>query len=518
LEEKVMNWKKTLVVLVSFAMAATTFAGCKNYSATNTTASNDSGPKPTLKALVAYKSGMDFNNNPVQKYLEEKTGYKIQYDTLPADNPNDKLNAIMASGTDYDFVIVWDKGRYADYAQQGALTDLKPLVAKYGSNISKNITTAMFDIVTVDKSYYCIPTISPSGKKDSSNVNTGIMVRQDLLDKMGLSTPKTLDDFTNILQQIKDKDPNGQGSKNIPLTLDQKLNDVLSCGIGGAFGIANKWTAVSGKLVPRVEMPGFKAYVQYMKDLYTKGLLDKETPTNQGMTAKEKFTSGRAFAFVDTWSDVPQLKSTLATTQPSAKVQYIPPVSGQYGKAAYPAASVNSFGTYTIIPKGTKHAADVIKYINVILTEDIFKGLVIGMENVDHTVKDGAYYPILPIFFNDRGNADCYLMGATKSYGTYWLCRARKDDNQYAAYAQINFDFGQYVSVNPDTELPCSISAGIAAEQIAVDNLSDQFVIQSVTGVFSDATFNTFLASWKSQGGDDIVKKMNDWYTSSKKK
>lgn len=512
-----MNWKKPLVVLLAAATVATALAGCKKNDSI-ATASGNSEVKPTLKALVSYKSGLDYNNYPVQKYLEEKTGYKVQYDTLPADNANDKLNAIMASGADYDYITTWDKTRYADYAQQGALTDLKPLVKKYGPNITKNITEEMLSVVSVNGSYFCIPTVSPSGRKDSANVGNGIMVRQDLLDKLGLSAPKTLDDFTAILQAVKDKDPNGQGSKNIALTLDQNMSDIASCGIGGAFGIANNWTVVNGKLVPRVEMTGFKAYVQYLGNLYSKGLLDKETPTNQGTTCKEKFTSGRAALFVAGWADVPQLKDALAKTQPSAQIQYLTPVSGQYGKAALPADSLNKFDCYTIIPKGAKHAADVIKYINAVLNEDVFKGMVIGTEGVDYTVKDSAYYPILPTFFNDRGNANQYLMGATKSYGTYWLCRARKDDNQYKAYSQINFDFGQYVSINPDTELPCSISAAIATEQTNITNLTNQFILQSVVSGFTDASYNAFMTNWKSQGGSDVVKQMNDWYAGTKKK
>lgn len=509
-----MNGKKTIAVLIALAIALAGAGGCKKAGATN--AAGNSETKPTLKALVNYKSGMDYNNYPVQKYLEQATGYKVQYDVLPADSPNDKLNAIMASGESYDYIQIWDKTEYSNLAQQGALTDLKPLIKQYGPNITKSISSALWEIVAVNGAYTAVPTITASGRKDKGNVKGGIVIRSDLLEKMGLSMPKTISDFENILQQVKDKDPNGQGNKNIPLTTDKNI-DLRSAGLGGAFGVTTDWSAQNGKLVPACQTAGFKSYIQFLRDLYTKGLLDKEAPTNTSTTAKQKFTNGNAFAFVDNWSDFPELMTTLAKTQPNAKIKFLAPVSGNYGKAQEGAASINSIDNFSVVPKSSKHAADVVKYFNLKLQNDIFKNMTIGAQNVDYTVKDGAYYPISPAFFNDRGNSNMFLSGATSDYSTYWLCRVRKDDNLYEGWKELNIDYIDTAVVDPAADLPCSIYSSVASAQQTLTTLTNQFIIQSAAGNYSDSTYNAFLTQWKSQGGDSLVKTVNEWYASSKK-
>ena len=50
-------------------------------------------------------------------------------------------------------------------------------------------------------------------------VSTGLAVRQDWLDKLGLKTPTTLDEWRTMLTAFKQRDPNGNGKADeIPLS------------------------------------------------------------------------------------------------------------------------------------------------------------------------------------------------------------------------------------------------------------------------------------------------------------
>ena len=526
--------KRVLAGILSLLVAGAALGGCQKEetaepqsgaaSQSGTSSQTAGEEKPDLKALVGYHSGMDYNTYPVSKYLEEKTGYHVTYDTLPADKPDDKLNAIMASGADYDFIIYRNKQLYANYAQQGALTDLEPLVEKYGPNITKNISKESFDNFRIGGKYYMIPSMNVNllkGKETTgkTTISNSVIIRQDILEKLGASIPKTIDEFTALLQRIKDEDPNQQGAKNIPLVAGNSFGtDFMGMGLGGAFGIATSWVDQNGKLVPREELPGFKEYIRYLKELYSKGLLDKEAPANAANTTKEKFTSGRAFAFIDGWWDFPALLDAFKKTQPGAEITFLPALSGKLGKAAFGTSSYeNAIDTFLMIPHSSQHAEDVIKYVNLKLDEEIFKGMVLGEEGADYTVKDGAYYPILPAFMNDRGNANEYTTGVTKSYSIYWQARVHKDENLFKAFHQLNGDYMDMLVVDPISRLPIEISAQLAQEQTVVNDLTNQFIVQSVTGDFSDETYQAFLEQWKSQGGDDIIKKVNDWYATAKK-
>ncbi len=523
-----LKTKKYLAILLTMAMIVSVFTGCGKTTNTDTqdngvtptqaaaeTANQESEVKPELKALVTYNSSMDYNDYPVQKYLEETTGYKVLYDTLPQDNATDKLNAIMASGQEYDFVIIWDRGAYSNYATQGALTDLEPLINEYGPNISSSLASEMMDAMRVDGKLFAIPNAAASGNADYTNVNTGFMVRQDWLDKLQLKAPTTLDEFTNMLQQFKDKDPNGNGDKNIALTVDSSLQ-LWDYGMGGAFGIATQWTDVNGELVPRVMMPGFKDYILYLKDLYKKGLLDNETPANQASTAQEKFTSGRAGAFsMSHWANVPTVADTMKNTQPDAKYTYLAPLSGPYGAGAIAAGDLKyAVDNFVFIPKSSEHATDVIKYFNEKLESETFKGMVIGEENVHYTVKDGGFYPILPQFFEERGNANLFMTGTNKEYSKYWQARLKKDDRMYEGWKQLNEDFAANVVIEPISKAP-SLPTN-AKYSGALKQLTSDFVVKSVVDDFSDDTLNDFIARWKVQGGDEVIKEINGWYATVK--
>src|SRR5581483_5190184 len=100
-----------MLSLTLIASLAAAVAGCggagggkPDGSAAPSTGSGDNaGPKPTLRALQIWQKD-DYNTYPVAKVLEEKTGYKVQYDMLPQDKPEDKLNLLIASGESYDAI------------------------------------------------------------------------------------------------------------------------------------------------------------------------------------------------------------------------------------------------------------------------------------------------------------------------------------------------------------------------------------------------------------------------------
>ena len=80
--------------------------------------------------------------------LEEKTGYHVQYDLLPSDNVEEKLNLILSSQDDYDGIQIMGtyKDKYYDYANQGALLELDELIDEYGPNIKEALSDDTWEL------------------------------------------------------------------------------------------------------------------------------------------------------------------------------------------------------------------------------------------------------------------------------------------------------------------------------------------------------------------------------------
>ncbi|WP_028547342.1 extracellular solute-binding protein [Paenibacillus sp. UNC451MF] len=513
-----MNKKKwlvlalTAVTLISTACSSTKGGGGDTSKASSS--STDSGSKneakPQLKSLQIWQKD-DYNTYPVAKLLEEKTGYKVQYDMLPQDKPQDKLNLLIASSEPYDAVTTTGgsefKAIYADYAKKGALTDLGPLIDKFGPNIKASISQATLDAAKVDGKLYAIPTTT------LSFASTSLMIRQDWLDKVGMKAPTTLDELVAVLKAFKEKDPGGNGDKNIPLTI--KGDDPIVANIAGAFGLPNFYNDLNGKLTPRVLDPGYKEYVSFMTDLFKQGLLDKEFGVNKDATMKEKFSSGRAGMMPLNWSDVPTVADALKKNQPDAKMIFIPTLKGKDGKMGHSASA--GFDRITFIPKASKHPEDAIKWMNAKLDKDTFKLMAIGEEGKHYTFKDGAYTPILPIFTDERNQANNFLMGVDeKNYPTYWQARVRKDPRLFEAWEYLN------VKQPPETRKVDMLGISPFMPEYSknfqqLNTMVSDYTVKLIFGAEPLSGLEAFQQKFKAAGGDASYKEVNDWYATVKK-
>ncbi|MDF2647167.1 MAG: transporter substrate-binding protein [Paenibacillus sp.] len=464
-------------------------------------ATESNQPKPTLKALKSFIQE-DYNTYPAGKVLEERTGYKVQYDMLPKESPLDKLNLIMASGTDYDLITVNDTNTFIKYAQSGALTDLGPLIEKYGPNIKAAIPQSSFDRIKVDGKIYGIPTIS------LSQVAGGLLIRQDWLDKLNLKMPTTTDEFVAVLQAFKDKDPGGTGKNGTPFTLSSSIAAIPN--LIGAFGMPNTNNQVNGKMLNVAEDPAYKDYLQFLIDLYKKGLIDNEFGSNKVETTREIFTSGRAGVIFANWADIPTLMNTLSKTQPDAKITYVAPLTGKGGKSGY-GIPVGNAG-FSIVPKSSKHQEDTVKWINAILEKETYKLTMIGKEGVHHTYKDGQYTPILPIFNDELNFGGNFLAGHIEAeFPIQWQARVRKDLRLFEGFAQLNNDMADKYKFVDILGYASGLSVTASNSQKLNQLLNDN-AVKFVMGVEDISKLPDFVKKWNAEGGEAMMKEINAWY------
>ncbi|WP_135556325.1 extracellular solute-binding protein [Paenibacillus cymbidii] len=502
------NKRKSAIIAAAAAVSLTACSSAGQQ--TQSAGSSSPAVKPTLKVLGIWQQD-DYNTYPVAKMLEEKTGYKVQYDMLPQDKPEEKLNLLIASNEAYDLVTTGSGATfnsiYFSFASQGALTDLTPLIDKYAPNVKSLVSQESLDAFKVNGKLYAIP------NRATDVVRNGIMVRTDWLEKLGMKAPSNLDEFVAMLKAFKEKDPGGNGDKNIPMTVrsDAPFIDNLV----GAFGMANGWNDVGGKLIPRVLDPAFKDYVTFVGGLFKDGLLDKEFPVNKDATVKEKFASGRAGAVPLGWSDVPAVSDALLKNNPNAKIAYIPALKGATGK--YGHSLTVGFDRVSYIPKSAKNPEEAMKWINAKLEKETFKNLSIGEEGKHYTFKDGKYEPILPIFTTERNNANNYQTGVDeKLYPEYWQARVRKDPRLYEAWAFLNVNQPKDTQIKDVIgSIPYSPDYTKYAQQLYV--MANDYTIKLIAGAEPASGIEAFIQKFNAAGGEASVKEVNAWYSARKK-
>lgn len=503
----------TLMLCAGLVTAATACGSSGNNNnegaapAKTAAAQTESDSKPELKTLNLWSKD-DYNTYPLAKVIEDKTGYKVKYEMLPADKAMDKLNLLISSAEPYDVITIsGEKAVYTDYAKMGALVDLTPLIEKYGENIKASISQESFDAMKVDGKIYAIP------NRASEFAGSSLMIRTDWLDKLGLKMPTTIGELTEVLKAFKEKDPGGNGDKGAPLSIDGSLATMVN--VTGAFGVATSWNELDGKLVPTPMHPGFKEYLTYMADLYKQGLLDKEFAVNKDATLKEKFTSGRVGVIPLPWYDIPGIADALNKNFPDAKYAYVPALKGENGQAGL--GMSGGFDRLTFIPKSSKHPEDAIKWINAKLEKDTFKLISIGEEGKHFTYKDGVYSPILPLFTDERGMASNYLNGIDeKLYPIYWQARVQKDPRLYEGFTFLNKEIPAEARISDPLAMAPSLLE-YSKNNSSLNQMINDFAVKVIVGEESTDAVDAFAEKYNAAGGEASYKEVNDWYASVKK-
>lgn len=501
-------FKKSLLLTTAAALSVTA-AGCGNSNdpaspsvapsqSAAPTAAPTSGPKPELRMLMQY-ARYDPNKDFMANYIKEKTGYSVNYEMLPAENADEKLNLLIANKEPIDFMKL-SSPQFYKVATSGALEPLDDLLKKHAPHIMNALSEKTWESARINGKIYAIPEAG-----SGASAGEELVVRQDWMDELSLKMPTNTDELYTVLKTIKEK-------KNVvPLT---GAKDSIYGDIASAFGVVNDWSDVNGTLVHKAELPQMKDFLAYMNKLYAEGLLDQEMPINTAAKAIEKFTSGKTAMYKLAWWNSTNTVNALAKNFPDAKLAAIPYLKDKEGKAS---VGINTGITWFIaIPKASKNKEEAVKHLNAKLEPVTFKGISIGEEGVHHKAENGKYFPILPKFNDDLTNASGYMTGTDeKVYPGYWQARVRKEPILQSYYETFQKNAAGNIVIDPMSYAP-PIDA-VSKNRLKLIRLLDDNVLKFISGAEPLSNYDKFLAQWKAEGGAAMVKEANEWYKTFKK-
>lgn len=121
----------------------------------------------------------------------------------------------------------------------------------------------------------------------------------------------------------------------------------------------------------------------------------------------------------------------------------------------------------------------------------------------------------MPIFTEKRGSAYFFLNGIREvEYADMWLARLRRTPTLFEAFNAINKDFDKYAKVNPIAFMPPIEAVGKNSPSLT--QMENDFFLQVLLSGQKIEDFDKFLAKWDSSGGSDVIKAINDWYSTKK--
>ena len=214
--------------------------------------------------------------------MEELTNVKLEWTEVTTTLAATQFQ-LMVAGGDYTDMIFNASSMY-NTGLTGAVEDevFLPLndyleeyapryyaLATYNEDIYRTCTTSNGDFVSflgfVDKKSY---------------VDTGMVIRQDFLDQVGMDVPETYDQYHQVLTAFKN-----QLGLAEPLYLPASVTYSMEY-LAGGYGIAGKlfsmpfnsdpWYQVDGEVRYGITQPEYKDYLTMMHQWYTEGLVNPD--------------------------------------------------------------------------------------------------------------------------------------------------------------------------------------------------------------------------------------------------
>ena len=325
----------------------------------------------------------DFENNRFTEWLEEKTNVHIDWELVPSEEAESKLNLMIASGDIPEIIFSIASPSQAQlYGSQGLFLPLNDLIAEHAPRLQKmfEVYPRAKDVATSkDGNIYIMPNVEDCFQ---CSLAARLWIYQPWLDALGLDMPETTDELEQVLLAFKNQDPNGNGiADEIPfsgtLSLDAWngpldryfMNSFLYN--PGQFGGGGPWLVLQdGNVTPVYNQPEWREGLRYLHRLYAQGLIDPQTFTqdvdslqrlgnNPDPVILGSATSGWWYDFVAMEPDSPRWTEYVA----------VPPLQGPRG-VRYAAWEPPWIDPSAVITSACKDPALAVKWIDTLYWQE----------------------------------------------------------------------------------------------------------------------------------------------------
>lgn len=344
----------------------------------------------------------------IQKSFGDPRNIKMEWVVIPRSEEVDKLNILMASGEAADICFTYTEGVITNFVEQGGLVELTDLLDQYGQNIKSYLGEDLLKYGVFEGGQYALPS------KRVVLATQGMFIREDWLEKLGMSMPTTKQEFYEALVAFRDKNPGGV-EKVIPYAMGSDLTTHNHLRLSFIKNL-DKGTLYT---VPDIMWEGYEDYVLFMNKLYNEGLVspDFALDTAGSDLFHGEVTSGAAGGYTMNYDHPirvsPGILAALQAQEPEAKLSplncFESVVDGKYYHESY-----QPNGIFNFIPIYSKHPEAAVMYMDWMTQMDTLYFLQNGEEGVHHTLNEDGIPVLLDVQderkFNSMQNLDYTLL------------------------------------------------------------------------------------------------------------
>ena len=483
--------------------------------------------------------GETYENNAYTRYLREY--FNIQNKDVfeeKDDQYNVSVSVAMSSGNLPDLMLV---GSLEDLRQLIALDLIEDLTKSYENCLTDRIKDiyasygeGIIDGVTFDGKIMAIP---------ETNIDDGpnlLWLRRDWMDKLGLESPKTIEDAEEIVQAFIEKDPgeNGEG-KTVGFVCDPELSG--ECGYSSEYlmdivfaandAYPKQWIEdENGDVSYGSILPQAKDALAKLRSMYERNILDQNFLLRTSVNNIELITNGLCGSFFGPWWAANNPLMEAITANPDAVWEPFLIQTDADGSTSY--YSQNPTYKYVVVRKGYEHPEIACKIINGLFDYVRYDGTYDSefeeyyQNNVDPTARPLAinvdysyaltkcYHELTDVFSGKKEPEDLDLL----EYSYNISCKAYLDNidsatpEEWAAYTSRITAYSLLANgkTNKVESLYFDETETMGTQWWKLRQMEKEYYLQIVTGERDIDAFDEFVTKWYENGGETITQEVRE--------
>ncbi|MBW7453610.1 extracellular solute-binding protein [Paenibacillus sepulcri] len=541
--------RKWVVLFIAVMMVATTACGSNNNADTDKNAGNSQADEASAGPFTAYKepvtfsvakvinsknsglpAGETFDDNAYYQFMEKKFNIKVENDWL-VETPEayQQKISLAISTRDLPDVFSVNEQQLKQLVETEQIADLTSAYETTASPLVKEVYDSYDDRVlskaTFDGKLMALPSTNIGGEFNLT------WIRADWLEKEGLQPPKTLDDLIAVAKAFVENDPDGNGKKDtygftgVPVLAGLNTNHGFDPILGALHAYKGQWMKdASGQIGYSSNFPEMKAALDKLHQLYADGLIDKEFIVRKD--PNELVAAGQVgIAFAPWWFPYGALKDSVKNDSKAEWVAFTTPLD-KAGK--FNTYDQNPSTNFIVVNKDYKHPEAVVKVLNEMLAigknvdpdaADLYKGIVVDSSALPFSLgvdyEDIVYQGYLKLkeLIDSKGESEA--SGEVQKWYEAWKINEESPKKDLSAWSEATARYvGSAVVEASDINITRSEFFGttktMEKKWAILQKMENEAFLKIIVGEAPLDSFDQYVADWKSAGGDDIVKEVQE--------
>lgn len=326
-----------------------------------------------------------FGETEYAKAVEAATGVHVEY----IQGRDDWFSLMLAEEEYPDVMESWWESSYPGglegAGRDGVIIPLNDVIDQYMPNYKAWLENNKKDaevLYTPEGIVYGVPFVYENEEMLNT---TGLMIRKDIMDELGLEMPATLDDWHQVLTTIKEE-------KNMIPYSNPGGNLLTSGGFFSAFCPSGTYSLdpESGKVVYTQSTDAYKEYLKLMNQWYDEKLIDPDIATLNWATVFAKKNSGEAAAIYG-WN------TDLETTE--VDMIAVPNPAKEEGALVHKSPATRVAKYWAAISSQCEDVEAAARYLDWFYSEEGIMVSNFGIEGVTYTMENGS-----PVFTEEITN------------------------------------------------------------------------------------------------------------------